>query len=348
MSAVGRSLQQALNFLLDARNPVGWWQDFQLAPGFSDEWVTAHVGATLALSPEGSAMEAARHAWDILASRNRPSAAWGYNALPPGDADSTAWGIMLAEAVGNADSPRAARARDALLLHHRNDGGIATYAEDGPIRRFINAPPDRSFAGWCASQPCVTAAVARLPDMLPLVQAYIQGTQRPGGGWFAYWWCDHEYATALAAESLFAGGQEHDQRRVQWAVHWARRRLTQGDRAGNSDFPDGSPFATAWCLRVLLLDPQAWEDGTVARLTAWLVGAQLSDGSWPSSARLRVPLPEDTNPDAFTGWVYGGRIEGAVVLDQRRVFTTVTVLAALQAVQMREASLSDHVKGVTA
>jgi hypothetical protein len=42
-----------------------------------------------------------------------------------------------------------------------------------------------------------------------------------------------------------------------------------------------------------------------------------------------VPHPEETDPDAVTDWTPGGRIEGAVVEDIRRVFTTATVVHAL-------------------
>jgi hypothetical protein len=82
-----------------------------------------------------------------------------------------------------------------------------------------------------------------------------------------------------------------------------------------------SPWATAWCLRTLALsgDGDALKAG--ARAREWLVGAQGGDGSWPASARMRVPLPGQVDAPAEP-------IRLATV-DQNRVFTTAAVVATL-------------------
>ncbi len=330
---VAPASEAALRFLLRARNWQGWWQDFRLAPGFSDEWVTAYVGTVLAAFPDARATEAATAAWNLLTRRQRSSGAWAYNALPPGDADSTGWAVQLADAVGEGQSERAQLARRYLAQHVRPDGGIATYASDGPIRRFINLPPDRSLRGWCGTQPCVTAAIALLPDFYPQVRPYLRVVQGDNGSWQSYWWCEDEYATCLAAEVLARGGEPEDAPRVERAVRWACERVNHAGFVATDKHPEGSPFATALCLRTLLLahDPDTIGE-PVQAVTAWLVDQQRPAGSWISSARLRVPQPDDKHPDTYQGWVYGGRIQGSIVFDQRGIFTTATVLKALQTV----------------
>jgi hypothetical protein len=153
-------------------------------------------------------------------------------------------------------------------------------------------------------------------------------TQAPDGGWPAYWWQDPEYATALAAEAL--AGIEPDTGRVARAVAWGINRLSPQGYVATGDHPGGSPFATAWCLRLLLLGRA---DGAVreaiAAVTDWLVRQQLPDGSWMSSARLRVPYPDDLDPNQFDRWVYHGAVQGSLVFDRQRAFTTATVLHAL-------------------
>jgi hypothetical protein len=62
---------------------------------------------------------------------------------------------------------------------------------------------------------------------------------------------------------------------------------------------------------------------------SWLCRQQRDDGSWQSSARLRVPFPDDEHPDTSTQWTYHGQIEGSIVFDGRAVFTTATVLRAI-------------------
>ncbi len=328
---VAPACEAAFRFLLRGRNWQGWWQDFRLAPGFSDEWVTAYVGTVLAAFSDAHAAEAATVAWNLLAGRQRPSGAWAYNALPPGDADSTGWAVQLADTVGEGQSEWAQLARAYLTQHIRPDGGIATYASDGPIRRFINLPPDRSLRGWCGTQSCVTAAVALLPDFCSRVRPYLRAVQGDDGSWRSYWWCEDEYATCLAAEALARSDEPEDVARVERAVRWAHERVNRVGFVVTDQHPDGSPFATALCLRTLLLahDPVAVREAVQA-VTAWLVGQQRSDGCWTPTARLRVPQPDDEHPDTYQGWVYGGRIQGSIVFDQRGIFTTATVLNALQ------------------
>jgi hypothetical protein len=61
------------------------------------------------------------------------------------------------------------------------------------------------------------------------------------------------------------------------------------------------------------------------RAVAWLLAQQRSDGSFPASARLRVPAPAAVDPLATPELTL-------VYLDQDRVFTTATALAALAAI----------------
>lgn len=332
-SSIQLAIEAALTFLINARDRRGWWIDFSLAAGFSDEWVTGYVGTTLASIPDPRCAEAAVKAWYLLDTRRRPSGAWGYNSLTPGDSDSTAWGIQLACAVGNGKSGRAIEAHHCLTKHVQANGGIATYAVDEPIRHFIGAPDELSFCGWCDTHTCVTAAAAVLPGFNTQVRAYLRRMQCDDGSWSSYWWCEPEYATDFAAAALAREGNEDDITRVRGAVQWALERLSPDGIVTNVDCPGGSPFATALCLRTLLLasNPESVHE-QVRAATTWLLQHQLPNGSWPPSARLRIPLPCDKHPDLYHGWVYHGKIQGSIVVDQRAVFTTATVLKTLQMV----------------
>jgi hypothetical protein len=332
ISQLRESIDAAVTFLLEARTSQGWWLDFDLAPGPSDEWVTAYVGTMLATVPDSRLSEAVSHAWELLQSRcQRPTGAWGYNYFTPGDADSIGWALQLAEAVGASNSERAQQAKAALATHQRPNGGMATYATDEPIRAFIAASPHQTFEGWCGSQTCVSAAIAALPEYRFLLHDYLKATQTSEGNWQCYWWSDHEYVTALAAEALAACGQVAEQFCIEQAVAWGVKRLSPQGFVATQDHPDGSPFATAWCLRLLLLDKADTEvQAAIAAATHWLLGQQHLKGAWISSARLRVPYPNDRNPNQFTQWIYHGKIQGSLVFDQHSTFTTATVINSLQ------------------
>jgi Prenyltransferase and squalene oxidase repeat len=324
------AIARAVAFLLASRSRSGWWRDFSgvlengltWRAGCSDEWVTAFVATALASLPERSAQQAAREAWDLLRRRRPPGAGWGYNRLTPGDADSTAWGLRLAEAVGERLSPHAIAGRDALARHVIADGGLTTYTLDA----FDRPPSTRTsredaYGGWaCTSHACVTAVAARaIADDRPL--DFLRRSQRSDGSWSGYWWADPEYTTALASEALAATGRAADAQRVQAAGAWGLGRLAS----------DGSvrqaPFATAWCVRLLALADNASTGAPAAReyrrrATAWLRDQQREDGSWESSARLLVHQPQTRDPAHSD-------LPPTRTFDDARVFTTAAVLSAL-------------------
>ncbi len=317
-------------FLLRTQHGEGWWADFWLSPGKSDGWVTAYAGGVVAAAGDAGSRSAACAAWQWLA--RRPSPGWGYNGLTPDDADSTAWAIRLAEVVGAGHTERVARARALLATHVHPDGGVSTYGDDGAIRSFIGAPAGLRFDGWCRPQPCVTAAAAAggLGDGAAL--RYLRAAQKDDGHWLSYWWCEDEYATAMAATALGRHGRDRDDNlRVAQAAAWAAGRLGSNGYAVSSVCPTGSPFATALALRTLGHGGKGGDNAARARRAVdWLFEQQRPDGSWVSSAGLRVPYPGDTAPERHVGWKLGGTIEGAISLDQERIFTTATVVETLR------------------
>ena len=323
----------AAGFLLAARDARGWWSDFRLAPGESDEWVTAYVAGVLAESADPACLEAARLGWALLCTRrHRRGGLWGYNALTPGDADSTAWALRLARRLGFDHAPRARQTLDSLKAFQGPEGGVAAYARDAEIRAFIGAPPERDFSGWCGPQACVTAAAAELAPMAPAALLWLRARASGRGDWTAYWWRDHDYTRHLAATAFARAGRPSDADHVAAARAAARSRLSAGPIV-TAEAPEGSAFATACALSTLSLGPLTRGDVTImAQATRWLIGRQGGDGGFAASARLVVPDPDEREPWRRQDWLPGGLIEGAMVLDHRRVYTTATVLDALQRV----------------
>ncbi|MFL5865796.1 MAG: hypothetical protein ACJ766_01695 [Thermoleophilaceae bacterium] len=319
---VAGAIAAATDFLLDIRTHDGWWRDFygtrgasedwSSAFGWSDEWVTAFAATALAGTGEARALDAALRAWDLLVERRVPLGGWGYNRISPVDADSTSWALRLAAALGLTDSAPARKGLRALAMHELPDGGLATYvpAECPRPRSERMTPPNGSLAGWCrTSHTCVTAVAASLGGERRL--EYLRSAQQGDGSWTAYWWRDDEYATALGAEALAAAG---DRGPVESAVRWASA------RAGPDGAVSGSPFATAWCVRLMLLGDDTREP--LGRSIAWLLQSQDPDGGWPATARMVVPRPDVTDPEASP-------VPPALSLDDARTFTTATVISAL-------------------
>lgn len=254
------AVARALDFLLRARQPDGWWRDFETLAGPSDEWVTGYVAYSIAGIPNGSS--AARKAYALLKARCRDG--FGYNADVPPDCDSTAWFCRLAEKLDETGSPEYTTALRFLRSSIRSNGGLPTYPSSGPIRQFTKLPANVSFQGWNSTHTCVTAAATALMGMRDRseLRTFLRSVRTPEGDWRGYWWTSRAYPTMLAAGALGA-----DARRWAECSH------------------ENSAFGLACRLSL------------GASVLARLLGLQQKDGSWPPSAELRIPGPGVLHPD---------------------------------------------------
>ncbi len=340
---IAMAIERASAYLRRAQRPNGWWADFELAPGTSSVWVTGYVGCSLARAGDPASLKAARAGWAFLASWQ--SAGWGYNQLTPHDADSTGWALSLGRLMGGEDTRDFREGWGFLTRHCRPDGGVATYADTSEIRPFIGASEDHPFRGWCNSRVCVTAAIAKQGHPLPGTLDYLRRTQRPDGSWQSYWWCEDEYATALAGSSLGLAGGPGDAGRVARALAWAMSRVDDTGRIPTRLRPQGSVFAAALVAEFLACtgtDPETRD--VCGRICGDLIGRQNSEGGWAASAGLRVTPPEYDDPDACPRFTVGRKTEGGISLDQRGLFTTATTLNALlacRAAQLLPTAVSD-------
>ncbi|MFQ5744411.1 MAG: hypothetical protein ACE5HV_12605, partial [Acidobacteriota bacterium] len=285
-----RAIRSAVTFLMDSRDQDGWWRDFHSVEEGSDEWVSAYVGAALAVVPSQQANRAAREAWHLLADCRRPPRGWGYNHRVPADADSTVWGLRLACALGDRGSRQVQAARRLLEKHQGPDGGLACYTEEA-CPRLIEFLGDRDMAGLCTTHTCITAAAAVLAHCGEGVASFLRVSQCDDGSWVGHWWCDDEYATALAAEALACREDEDARRRVRSAAQWAMSRVGGNGAVGSTALGADSAFATALCTRILALsgDLQSARE-FLEGCVRWLLEQQAHAGSWSASALMRIPL----------------------------------------------------------
>lgn len=333
---VKQGMERAIAFLLFSQDGRGCWTDFFLPAGASDIWVTGYVGAVLAGQDNPHARKAAERAWTMLSQSSPDREGWGYHEGVPSDADSTLWVLQLARTLGREGEAAARRGFGFLRRHVQPDGGLTTYEQEAPIRNYIHIAPGLiSFNGWCHSHLCVTAAAASLGEWRERLTPHLLSRQQPDGSWPSYWWFEDEYCTALALEAV--GEPERWQR----AVNWGRDRLLYQLQS-----PQPSEFAIAWCLQILSRDDAPATRAAIGRGVQFLLERQRSDGSWPPSAQLRVPRPDCLNPRSVRDWkLWTGKFTGSVTLktvlestfniyslDHKGIFTTATVVRALQSV----------------
>lgn len=296
------TLHRATAFLCAHQDEDGAWRDFVMPPGRSDAWVTAYVGRALQRIDDqiidGTLADRLDRAAMWLVEHTEPDGGWSYRAgHVPSDADSTTHVLAFLSASGRG----AIAGYQRLLRFQFTDGSFCTY------------DPSPEVGTWGCSHPCVTPAAAHaLLDVVAAdhrcVRSALDWIDSAGRDqlWQSYWWTTPWYACALALEALVRGGRAIDRDVIR------ARLAVLGD--------PHSVFDEAMAVRCYA----ALGDGAaVARGRSRLCAAQSPDGSWPVVPMLRIVDRSLERPWLATGDA------GPVVVDDRRLFTTATVIHAL-------------------
>jgi squalene-hopene/tetraprenyl-beta-curcumene cyclase len=328
-ATVSRALAHGTRFLLQKQGRDGLWRDFLTPAGEASSWPTGFIATSLHLA-DCAASALGRAAAALFVSQNEDGG-WGYNEEVPSDADSTACVLRFLALMGLHGG--GCRRAGCCLASHQSaqSGGIATYAEPGPIRRFMGVGPWMSFRGWCHPHCEVTAtagcALAALGDgwshEAQAAWRYVGLRQRSDGSWCSYWWSSPHYATLQAVEFAVSLDQHGAASR---AGEWAIR--CQDDDGGWS-VPDAgtSVFATALSLSVLLKTRAHVRP--IQRAIDRLAAFQQEDGGWPSHPIMRIPHPGVRDPDGRRSRRLLRLGRGIVIADQHRTFTSAACVAAL-------------------
>lgn len=327
--AASRALDRGMQFVVAKQGGDGLWRDFLTPAGEASSWPSGFIGAALHLA--GAETGVLQKALVTLIANQGADGGWGYNESTPSDADSTACALLFLARMGHKGDV-CERAASCLVRHQRHSGGVATYHEPGPIRRFMDVGRWMRFKGWCHPHIEVTAMAGRAlaalspEDWSSEIDAawrYVKLQQRAEGNWNSYWWTSPHYSTLQAVELASFMRDESCIGRAAEAV--VQCQSEHGDWAAPGAAT--SAFATALSLSILLCakgHPQQ-----VSRAVQRLVELQDDDGGWPSHPIMRIPLPGTVDPDRPQRWLFVSFAGGIVVRDQNRTFTSAACLTAL-------------------
>ncbi len=279
--------------LLSTQAPDGFWRDYWLKPGPSEDWVTACCGLALAAAPRQSrTAQGLAEAVGALRSAMRPGG-WGYNRHTVPDGDSSAWALRCLAALGTWPLRQHAPCLERYL------------DENGRAHTFL---PREQAGSWGDAHadvtPVVGMALASIGASHTLVlrtRNAVIADQLDDGSWHSFWWSTDAYATARSLEFLsLTGGVP--------ARHAERARLwfRSLDEANNS-----FEAAQRLVISVLLAEPSyEWVD--------ILLEMEAESGQWPPSPVLLAPDKE--KPEEH----------GPAYADDERVLSAAMVIMALK------------------
>ncbi|MET0396788.1 MAG: hypothetical protein ABW277_08200 [Longimicrobiaceae bacterium] len=290
------SVRKGVAFLVDMQSPDGFWRDYDLPPGTSEDWTTAWIGwcLTHAARHRGVALSLGQAVRAIISAHR--SGGWGYNRRQTPDADSTSWCLRFLAAAG---AVRYARANGDLEAYLDTGGAAHTFLDAGA-------------GSWGDAHPDVTPVVGLAllvtvasPAQVFRVRQAVLDARRSGGVWSSFWWNSDAYATAWSVEFLARSGT-----------------IPQGPALDVREWlPDVGSECSAMALAHRLLVALAIGMEPLGEHTMTAVDAllDLADGErgWPPSALLLVPPRSD------------GSTESIPHADVAGLMSTATAVAAL-------------------
>ncbi len=318
LKVIDEMCARAVDYILRARNPDGYWTDFTMDQELLDEWVTAYITASLSDSDDPSLHHNFLSSSEWLRNRFRPKKGWGCSKTAEQDAESTALALLALHRMGE---PLPQGACDTLLQYRLPTGGYSRYA-----------------GTQNSGQPEITAAVLLThietgtaePDEVCGAVVNLLSQQQKKGEWNAFWWDDNLFAISRVLRALnafvqFATSSKSDQ--IPMSLLDSTVRATKRGRAfiSSQAIPNEPIVLGLWSTSWVAAHGDVHYP-SVDRTLCHLHSLQQKDGRWFS-----VPLRQAIKTKPHRLWTRSHM--GGLYLDNQCLITTATVIEGLKALQ---------------
>lgn len=322
LELINEMLARATDYILRKRETDGYWVDFALPQGTSDEWVTAYITATLSNDPVLRNNLTSSVGW--LQRRFRPGEGWGYNRNTIADADSTALSLLALHRMG---VPLPEGARDALLRYRLHSGGYSAYTEWDLDHEHGTGPAEITSVVLLAQLE--TGLIEA--DVIYDAVMNLVSQQRDEGGWNAFWWKDDLFATyrtlqALNAFVRFATLGKGSDQLPSNVVESAAKAVRDARPSVSAHATPDEPFILGLWLSSWFAAHGNVYYPSVDRILYHLRSQQQEDGRW-----LSVPIRRIARTKLLRPWARSD--SGRLYLDSRCLITTTTVIEGLRALR---------------
>jgi|APTNR8051073442_1049403.scaffolds.fasta_scaffold02131_6 squalene-hopene/tetraprenyl-beta-curcumene cyclase len=319
------AITSAIIYLEKSINDKGLFEDFMTSAGKSMTWATAYAGVNLVDIPEAN-----NKILPLIKSSLINSGRGAYNETIIEDSDSLSFLIWF---LKSSDTNPTNSIVTSWLNYMDDNGGWSTYKNEILLRERLKLESDITLKGWISPVQCVSAVALNVLTLFPELSHQFHRTSEfllkridNEMFWKSYWWSSDIYATSftIIAFTKNKNLERYAEAGCQWLVN------TQNENGSwNTHNNQENAFYTALACNALMKYDYNKYTLPIKKAVFWLVNSQTDDGSWISGRILRIPATDVVEPEKVKKWRNSSFGVNIIVDDHNRIFTTTTVVNAL-------------------
>jgi len=323
------SIALAIRYLENSMEEDGSFKDFLTLAGHGKTWVTTYTGSQLIGIPEAAKIT------DQIRAMLSPLTQGSYNESIVEDADSLSFLIWFLRC---SENNMGSGLVEKWLAFMDQSGGWCTYNDEQGLRSFLALDEGIYVNGWLAPTHCVSATALFVLSLFPDLSNRFNQTagyleREFDIHWKSYWWTSNIYATSFAIRAFCAGNYGTDV--IEKGCDWLCLHQNENGSWWHLSQDRENAFYTAHAALALIHADFKKYKVNIDAAISWLNQNQTEDGSWKSDRILRIPSTDTINPDNIKKWRNSSFGVNILVDDHNRVFTTSTVLNALDTYRQR-------------
>lgn len=345
IEVVDEAISRGLNYLWSL-NKDGAWSGLPTLAGESDIWVSGFVLAhILHLSDNTQKVKVAQ---EYIINARQPHGGWSYSSIVPPDADSTAWCLMALASYPNMKKSTLQEARTFLWSHY-SDCGISTFSKTSRICEFIEKTAKISIAGWTSTHNDVSVAAA-LADIenvnTSIIIEDLLRIMATNGFLSSYWWRGPLYSTALFCRALYKLNlllpDKVSERMISTII---QGQLPEGGFQVEAS-SEVNAFNTALALESFCHLSFLGHRKERMNCGKALLRSQQNHGGWEGGLNMRIPVPDDIEPDINGTWDNPDGGGNSYISDKDGLFATALACYALDSWRRCETQSKLPIEGI--
>jgi len=298
------------------------WADFITSAGISLGWVKYFICSNLIEAGESDLVKR------YLDVNNESFDSYNENTIADADTISfkidTYLGLKL-----QVDKPLIEE-----WMSYSNNGEWTTYKSNKEFLKYLNLSNEKEMKGWMSYHKCVSSYAAYVLSKYDLNKKLFNETidkilrdYKKIKLIESYWWSSPIYSYYYFLLSII--NYKENLIEVDEIINKLIE-MQEDSGCWVDDFINDSVFYTSMVVHLLIVYDFKKCSNQIKKGIMFLIKNQMSDGSWLTIHKLRIPSPEIINPNKVVKWKKGSLGTNTIVDDHNRFFTSSMVYKTIK------------------